>query len=114
MTFEHQIEKWKEYLRKEKVMVPNKERHTEFITAYEILRNVLILPDRDTTVELKASPLKTGCAYIRITAPDIEGHESCAIARAIQLADNTQIYPTADERVTWDLTFEDVFYVEEL
>ena len=112
--FENQIEKWKEYLKKEKVMYPNKERNAEFMTAYEILKHTLLLPEKDTEVELKASPLQTGCAYIRIRATDIEAHEMHAVARAMQLADNIQIYPTSDERVVWDLTFEDVFYVEEL
>jgi hypothetical protein len=108
MDFEKQLQKVKEYLEAEKVGFVDFERQKDVFDSYEIIREIVTEIDPEATIEIKHSALQTGSMAISVTTSDLTVYDMKMFSKSIEKADNFQICPTTDERITFDILFEDV------
>ena len=105
---EEDFQTLKEYLDAPKTGTVNPERQQQLMSAYLKIKNIILSSDPDATVEIAEGALQFGSMYIRAVTCDVTVYDTAEFAEAIQHADNFQIYPTADDRVKFDILFEGV------
>ena len=108
MVLDENLQKLKEYLDAPKMGVPNAARQQEVIDSYNIIKNIILSEDPNATVEIIEGALQLGSVVIRAVTSDVTVYDTAAFAEATKNADNFQIYPTADDRVKFDILFEGV------
>lgn len=92
-----------DYLRMEKVFIPNPERFAEVVAAKRIAEKLF----SDFKIEVTNDPLQTGALVIKIKGCYIEcsGTEVKDFQSLIKAADNFEIFPTAREKFEFTLMF---------
>ena len=108
MELDAELQKIKEYLDAPKVGMVNAARQQEVFDAYAIIKNLIMFESVDASIEMNEDALQTGAMVIEVTTSDITVYDMEAFAEAIKNADNFQIFPTADDRVKFDILFEGV------
>jgi hypothetical protein len=102
------LQKLKAYLDAPKTGVINPARYQDLIDSYEIIKGIIMSEDPDATVEVIEGALQMGSVAIRAVTSDVTVYDTAVFAEATKNADNFQIYPTADDRVKFDILFEGV------
>ena len=108
MEFDAEIQKFKEYLDAPKVGVTNLARYREVADSYQKIKNIVLSEDPDATIEIIEGALQLGSVVIRAVTSDVTVYDTAEFTEAIKNADNFQIYPTADDRIKFDVLFEGV------
>jgi hypothetical protein len=108
MDFEVELQRIKEYLEAEKIGFVNFKRQKDVLDSYEIISDIVTSSDPEATIEIKHSALQSGSIAITVSTNDLTVYDMQMFSKAIEKADNFQIYPTADERIKFDILFEDV------
>lgn len=105
---EEEFQTLKEYLDAPKTGVINLEKQRDLMEAYVIIKKIILSEDPDATIEIIEGALQLGSVVIRAVTSDVTVYDTAAFAEATKLADNFQVYPTADDRVKLDILFEGV------
>ena len=108
MALDAEFQKLKEYLDAPKMGVTNLARYRELVDAYEKIKSIILSEDPDATIEIIEGALQMGSVVIRAVTNDVTVYDTAEFAEAIKNASNFQIYPTADDRIKFDILFEDV------
>ena len=108
MELDEELNKIKEYLDAPKTGVINPVKQQELMDSYAIIKNIILSEDPDATIEIVEGALQLGSVVIRAVTSDVTVYDTAEFAEATKNADNFQIYPTADDRVKFDVLFEGV------
>ena len=108
MDFEAEFQAFREYLDAPKIGVINLGRQRELMDAYVKIKNIIMSEDPDATIEIVEGALQLGSVAIRAVTSDVTVYDTAEFAEATKNANNFQIYPTADDRVKFDVLFEGV------
>lgn len=108
MQFEDELQKFKEYLDTPKTGIIDEDRYKLVIDAYQIIKSIILTEDPDATIDIIEGALQIGSMVIRAVTSDVTVYDTAEFAEATKNADNFQIYPTADDRVKFDILFENV------
>lgn len=103
-----EFQKLKEYVDAPKTGVVNLARQRDLMEAYLKIKNIVLSEDPDATIEIIEGALQLGAMVIRAVTSDVTVYDTAEFAEATKNADNFQIYPTADDRVKFDVLFEGV------
>lgn len=92
-----------DYLKMEKVFIPNPERFAEVVVAKRVAEKLF----SDFKIEVTNDPLQTGALVIKIEGCYIEcsGTEIKDFQQLIAKADNFEIWPIAREKFKFTLMF---------
>lgn len=108
MELDAEFQKFKEYLDAPKMGVVNLARQQELMDAYVKIKRIILSEDKDATIEIVEGALQLGSVAIRAVTTDVTVYDTAEFAEATKNADNFQIYPTADDRIKFDILFEGV------
>ena len=108
MELDAEFQKLKEYLDAPKMGVTNLGRYRELVDAYEKIKGIILSEDPDATIEIVEGALQLGSVVIRAVTNDVTVYDTAEFAEATKNANNFQIYPTADDRIKFDVLFEGV------
>lgn len=108
MEFDAEIQGLKEYLDAPKMGITNLARYQELVDSYEKIKRIILSVDPDATIEIIEGALQLGAVAIRAVTNDVTVYDTAEFAEATKNANNFQIYPTADDRIKFDVLFEGV------
>ena len=108
MALDEEFQKLKEYLDAPKIGVTNLARYRELADSYTKIKSIILSVDPDATVEIIEGALQMGAVVIRAVTNDVTVYDTAEFAEATKNANNFQIYPTADDRIKFDVLFEGV------
>ena len=108
MELETEFRELKEYIDAPKVGIVNLARQQDLIESYEIIRGLVMSEDEEATVEIIEGALQLGSVFIRATTCAVTIYDTELFAEATKKADNFQVCPTLDDRVTLDVLFNGV------
>ena len=107
-AMDQHMEELKKYLASNKIGVVNFARQADLFESYELIKGIILAEDPDATVEIKHGALQFGDIAIQIATNDITIYDIQLFSKAVEKADNFQIYPTTDGKIKFDIMFENV------
>ena len=108
MTLEELLQQLDKYQRETKLWLVNPKRQKEFTAAYHSIREMILAEDENAIIECSESPIDDGSMSICVTTYWLTVREIEQFWRAINKANNFEVYPIKGDKVRFNILFEDM------
>lgn len=105
---EKEFEELKRWVDAPKNGIVNKDKMQNVMDAFEIIKKIVFASDSDATIEVAEGALQLGSVAIKVTTTDVAVYDTEEFAEATKNAANWQVYPTTDDRIKLDISFDGV------